>query len=192
MADEDSLRAALADDLDASFERLVRAYQGRLFSFALRWSGSREDAEEIAQDALVRAYRALRGYPAERVLALALRPWLYRIALNVARNRARGRRLPVVRLAGAEEGADDRLAPVGAVCAGPEALVERAERRSELGAALARLPARYRAAVILRYVEGLAYAELADVLGQPVGTAKSDVHRGIRLLRKALANVQAE
>jgi RNA polymerase sigma-70 factor (ECF subfamily) len=70
---DESLTASLAADLDGSFEALVQAYQDRLFAFGLRLTGSPRDAEEIAQDALVRAYRALRRYPAERVATLRLR-----------------------------------------------------------------------------------------------------------------------
>ena len=98
--------AALAEDLDGQFELLVRTYQDRLYSFALRLSRSREDAEEIAQDAFVRAYRALKTYAPERIAALSLRAWLYQIALNVTRNRFRRRRPVHVSLEGpAGEGA---------------------------------------------------------------------------------------
>ena len=76
----------------------MRVYQDRLFSYALRLTARREDAEEVAQDAFVRAYRALATYPAERIRGLALRPWLYRITLNVARNRFRGKKLRTVSL----------------------------------------------------------------------------------------------
>ena len=98
MSHEDRLRESIANDLDGTFEELVRVYQDRLFSYALRLTGRREDAEEVAQDAFVRAYRALGTYPAERIRALALRPWLYRITLNVARNRFRGKKLRTVSL----------------------------------------------------------------------------------------------
>lgn len=184
MCDEE-LAAALAADLPGSFERLVLAHQGRLYGFALGWTHDPRDAEEIAQDAFVRAYRALAGYPAARVRALALRPWLYRIALNVAHNRRRGKRPRLVSLdrqgdgAGPEPAEDARRLP--------EARVELAEQGDELGALVAALPARYRAAVILRHVEGLGYAEVAAVLDQPIGTVKAHVHRGTRLLRAALA-----
>ena len=82
MSQDEELRSRIADDLDGSFEGLVRAYQDRLFSFALRVTGNREDAEEVAQDAFVRAYRALATYPAERIRALALRAWLYQVTLE--------------------------------------------------------------------------------------------------------------
>src|SRR6266567_844722 len=89
MIDEQSLSAHLAADLEGHFEHLVRTYQGRLYSFALRLTGSRQDAEESTQDAFVRAYRALQGYAEERRRALRIRPWLYQITLNVVRNRVR-------------------------------------------------------------------------------------------------------
>src|SRR6266545_3171560 len=89
---EDPLAAGLAQNLDESFEQLVRDYQDRLFSFACRLTGSREDAEEVTQDAFVRSYRALKSYRADRIRALALKAWLYRITLNLARNRLRGKR----------------------------------------------------------------------------------------------------
>src|SRR5215204_5011396 len=75
-----------------AFESLVTAYQERIFRFALRYCGNREDAEETAQDAFVRAYRALQTYPPDRRRGLNLRAWLYTITLNVARNRVRRKR----------------------------------------------------------------------------------------------------
>jgi RNA polymerase sigma-70 factor (ECF subfamily) len=188
--DRDDLAAALAANLDAAFERLVLAYQNRLYGFALRLIGRHEDAEEIAQDTFVRAYRALAGYPAERIRTLALQPWMFQILLNVVRNRARGRRLRVVPLG----------EPDGAVCETlaasereqPEAVVERAEQGHELAALVAALPARYRTAIVLRHVMGLSYGELALTLGQPVGTIKANVHRGVQLLRAAHARTMSE
>lgn len=187
------LTADLARDLDAAFERFVRAYQHRLFGFALRLANSAPDAEEIAQDAFVRAYRALVGYPPERIRALALRPWLYQIALNVWRNRVRGRRVPppVSLDVGEEEGAR-RVELEDSPAGRPEALAEADEWRRELGARVAALPDRFRVAVVLRHVEGLSYAEIAALLGQPVGTAKANVHRGVVLLRAALVAVARE
>jgi RNA polymerase sigma-70 factor, ECF subfamily len=187
---DDDLPALLAADLNGAFERLALAYQRRLFGLALRYTGRREDAEEIAQDTLVRAYRALATYPAERVQALALRPWLFQIALNVARNRARARTPDMVSLDADERGA--AVEPSDDEGDRPDALAERAERRRELAAVLAALPERYRAAVILRHVQGLGYAEIASVLGQPVGTVKANVHRGVLLLRAALAGALSE
>ncbi len=69
---------------------------------------------------------------------------------------------------------------------------DRREGDAELGALVTALPTRYRAAVVLRHVEGLSYDEAATALGQPVGTVKSNVHRGLRLLREAMANQNGE
>ena len=182
---DDDLAQTLADDLDGSFEQLVVAYQDRLYGFALRLTGSPRDAEEIAQDAFVRAYRALATYPTERIRALSPRPWLYRIALNVARNRVRGHRLHLVPLDPALS--NGRAEPAADEAERPDAALDRAERRDELGTLVAQLPERYRAALVLRHVQGLGYGEVAAVLGQPVGTVKANVHRGLRLLRAALA-----
>ncbi|HEX6293093.1 MAG TPA: sigma-70 family RNA polymerase sigma factor [Herpetosiphonaceae bacterium] len=177
------LQAALAADLDSCFERLVLTFQDRLYAFALRLTHSPQDAEEIAQDAFVRAYRALAGYAPERVATLALRPWLYQIALNVFRNRVRGRQLKLVPLDDVGEDREGELADDHEL---PDVALERSEREHELSALVAALPERYRIAVVLRHVEGFGYGELAELLSQPVGTIKANVHRGTRLLRVAL------
>jgi RNA polymerase sigma-70 factor, ECF subfamily len=185
MNDDSGLPALLAADLEGHFERVVRTYQDRLYSFALRTTGSPRDAEESTQDAFVRAYRALQGYDAQRRRELQLRPWLYRITLNVVRNRARRLSVGLVTLDGELE--NSLTAHAGQE---PEHVAERRETRQRLARAIADLPDRYAAAVTLRHVQGLSYAEAADVLDQPVGTTKSDVHRGLRLLREALQSEQ--
>jgi RNA polymerase sigma-70 factor (ECF subfamily) len=177
------IRVALAQDLDGYFEQLVLCYQNQLYAFALRIAGNPQDAEEIAQDAFVRAYRALAGYTVEQVQTLMLRAWLYQITLNVFRNRVRGKRLKLVPL---DELNTNAAEPRGGAQDEPEAIVARAERERELGAVIAKLPERYRVALVLRHVEGFGYGELATLLNQPVGTVKSNVHRGVELLRKAL------
>ncbi|MBV9543037.1 MAG: sigma-70 family RNA polymerase sigma factor, partial [Chloroflexi bacterium] len=179
MTDESTER--LAVDLDGAFPDLVRAYQDRLYGFALRLMNSPHDAEESIQDAFVRAYRALERYPVDRRRSLQVRPWLYRITLNVVRNRVRRPRIVTTDVDG----------PIGQSLAAnrseePEEVVERAERRHRLARAISHLPERYATAVVLRHVQGLSYAEAAEVLEQPVGTTKSDVHRGVRMLREVL------
>jgi RNA polymerase sigma-70 factor, ECF subfamily len=186
-----SLSEHLSKHLDGNFEALLRQYQDRLYSFAVRLAGNTEDAEEVVQDAFVRAYRALQTYPPDRIQNLALRPWLYQITLNVFRNRVRGKQLAQVALG---DGSDyeDGDEPAGPAQERPDAMAEAAELRSELTAGLASLPVRYRAPVVLRYVEGLSYAEMAQVLDQPIGTAKANVHRGIEQLRRRMASLVGE
>ena len=190
MADQSSLEAELARDLDGSFERLVATYQDRLYAFALRFCGNREDAEEVAQDAFVRAYRALRTYPAERVRALAMRAWLYRIVLNVARNRFRRKRHLTVSfdaVPGARGEGATPFDPPDRVEERPDSRLEQKRERTDIASLVAALPKRYREPLILRYVEGLPIAEVAAVLEQPLGTAKSNVHRAINALRDSLS-----
>lgn len=191
MPQPDALTNDLALDLDGAFERMVRTFQDRIFSFAHRLSGNREDAEEIAQDAFVRAYRALRTYPADRIRSLALQAWLYRITLNVARNRFRVKRARSVSLDGGgangEEARGAREAPDDPR-ERPDSRFEEKESRAGIAALVATLPERYRAAIILRYVEGLRLEEVAAILEQPLGTAKSNVHRAVNLLRGAISD----
>jgi RNA polymerase sigma-70 factor (ECF subfamily) len=181
MIDEQRLSANLAADVDGHFEQLVRTYQDRIYGFSLRLMGNPQDAEECAQDAFVRAYRALRDYSPERRRELRLRAWLYQIALNVVRNRVRRPSLGVVAFDGLIE---NRLRANASEQ--PEVATLRAETKSRLENVLRQLPERYATAVTLRHIQGLSYAEVAEILDQPLGTTKSDVHRGLRLLREAL------
>jgi RNA polymerase sigma-70 factor, ECF subfamily len=182
MSDDEGLAARLAVDLDAHFEELVRTFQDRLYGFALRLTSSPQDAEESAQDAFLRAYRALERYPEDQRRTLRLKAWLYRITLNVVRNRVRRPSFATVAVDGhiADGLADDDWTEQ------PEEVAQSTERQRELAQMLAQLPSRYGTAVVLRHVQGLSYAEAAEVLEQPVGTTKSDVHRGLRMLREAL------
>jgi RNA polymerase sigma-70 factor (ECF subfamily) len=184
--DDETLTRELAADLDATFEALVRAYQDRLYAFGLRLTGSPRDAEEIAQDAFVRAYRALARYPAERIETLKLRAWLFQVTVNVARNRMRTRRPAEVPLTSPDGANDGRFDPPADDSEQPEQVAERHDEQDRVAAVVATLPERYRAAVVLRHLQGLSYQEIAAVLGQPAGTVKSNVHRGVAYLRAAL------
>lgn len=161
------------DVMEHAFERMVLDHQDRIFALSLAMTGNRHDAEEVAQDTFLRAYRALCSYPPERVRELKQKPWLNRIAINVVRNRVRGLKPRLVELNGTEP---DRSS-------GPEEDVVRKAEIDELAGRVARLPQRYREAVVLRHVQDLSYAEAAEALGQPVGTVKANVHRGLKLLR---------
>jgi len=167
----------LADDLDAGFAAFVRAHSGSVYSTALRLSGSRAEADDLAQETFVRAYRALRRFDAERVRALESRPWLLTITLNLWRNRLRhAARRP--REARPERGADAVDARPG-----PEAAAEESEASRALVALLGELSEHQRVPVVLRHVVGLSYAEIASTVGCPVGTAKANVARGVERLR---------
>ena len=161
------------EGVERVFERMVREHQHRVFAVGFALTGNRHDAEEVAQDTFLRAYRALATYPPERIRELKQRPWLHRIAVNVVRNRARGAKPRLAELNGSES---DRSP-------GPESRALRRAEMDDLASRLAGLPPRYREAVVLRHVHELSYEEVAEALDQPVGTVKSNVHRGLKLLR---------
>ncbi len=162
----DPLCRRLASNLDEAFPDLVRSMQADLFSGLRPLAGS--EAEDLAQETFIRAYRALQGYPPEQIRTLKLRGWIWTIALNLGRNHARDRaRRPWIPTEGVDPGVPDPDPPDLAAW----------ERR------LARLSLPMRRAVVLRHVVGMAYDEIALALDRPEGTVKADVHRGLERLR---------
>jgi RNA polymerase sigma-70 factor, ECF subfamily len=180
-----ALCSQLAKDLDGSFPALVDAHASRLYTIAHRALGVDADAEEVAQDTLVRAHEALSTYEPERIRSLRLRPWLATIAVNLARNRRRrlSDRHPATSLQPLVEAGIEPPAPD---IASPAAVAERRELRRGLAAALLALSPAVRDAIVLRHVDGLSVAETAAALGRPEGTIKAQVHRGLAQLRVEL------
>lgn len=180
MADDEQLRTALVEDLDAGFEAVVRAHGDVVHAVARRTADRVADAEDLAAEAFLRAYRALRDYPTTRIEALDLRPWLLTILLNTARNdrRTAGRRPRTDGIATVP----DRPSPTP----GPAERAESAELGDRLAALLADLPIAQRTAVVLRHVVDLPVAEVAAVLGCTEGTARSYAARGLAALRSRL------
>ena len=190
LVDAEHLAKGIAGGDLAAFERLVLAYQARLFNFALRLCGSPEDAEEIVQDAFVKAHRALtESLTPERLAEFALTPWLYKIVLNTVRNHHRRRRLTTVPLA---EVAGRPFMATARAEGEPERQLLRADEQGIIERQLRQLPLSCRAAMLLRFVEELSYVEIAAALRQPIGTVKSHVCRGSRLLRGGLAAALAD
>jgi RNA polymerase sigma-70 factor (ECF subfamily) len=157
---------AAAGDVDA-FAELVRAYEHRVAAVLYRLLDDRRDVEEATQDVFVQAWRNLRRFRGRAKLFT----WLYRIAVNEALMRRRRQR-PVV------QELDERLAAEEDPEPGLRDLLVRE---------LAALPFEYRAAVVLRDVEGLSNAEVAEALDISVAAAKSRIHRGRLQIRDALA-----
>ena len=139
---------------------------------------------------MIRAYYALDDYSPQRLRTLKIQPWLYKIVLNVFYNRIRSSRLQVVPLDTSENSA--LLAIEGGWREQPDMLLEDTESLHELEALVARLPEQYREAVNLYYFEGFSYREIAELLNQPMGTIKSSLHRGLRVLRTLLTAQRRE
>jgi RNA polymerase sigma-70 factor (ECF subfamily) len=185
MDTDDALAVRLSRDLDAAFPDLVAGHVDRLYTIALRLLGDPSDAEEVAQDALVRAHRAMADYEPARIRELRLRPWLASIAVNLARNRRR-RHLDRHPPASLEPLRDAGFDPADDVTSEPPGMALRRESTVELAGALLRLPPLLRAPVVLRHVDGLSVAETAAALGRPEGTVKAQVSRGLDKLRAIL------
>ena len=183
--DARQLTALLAKDLDHYFEQLVLSYQDRLYAFALARVGEASTAEEIVQSALIRAYYALRQYPPERVRVLKLSAWLYEITHNTLYNERRDNQARAAHMAIepfdlSEESPLLLLVDHGRM---PDEELSKREERRELDAQIEPLPAHYQTVIRLYYFDNLSYREIADRLKLPIGTVKSNVHRGMRLLR---------
>jgi RNA polymerase sigma-70 factor (ECF subfamily) len=179
---------------ESAFDEIVIRYRDRIFSIAIGLLRNRADAEEITQDALVRAYRGLARFRGDSSLAT----WMHRITVNLARNRYwyffRRRRqdsLPLEHAFGSEEGGS--LADVIATeDPDPAQLAIRDEFAEHISAAMSRLDAPQREILTLRNLRALSYEEIADELGINVGTVKSRIARARDNLRALIAEAYPE
>ena len=173
----DLLASAQGGNLLA-FDEIVRRYQRRVYSTALRIVRRHDLADDVTQEAFLRAHRALASYDRGRPFG----PWICRIAANLAINHVRS---PEAREEGLDEAALDR-SPAAASDGPLDALLEK-EARSVLEEAVGRLPAEQRAVFVLRTFEDLSYKEIAIALDLSVGTVMSRLSRAREKLRGALA-----
>ena len=174
--DEATLVARARRGDATAYGELVHAHQEIAFRTAYLVTGSAADAEEAAQDAFLKAYRALRRFRA----GAPFRPWLLAIVVNEARNR---RRASGARERLALRAADDPHS--GGAAPSPEAAFAAADERERLLAAVASLGDDDRLVVSCRHFLGLSEAETAAVLGVPVGTVKSRLSRALARVRDA-------
>ncbi|MEX2322392.1 MAG: sigma-70 family RNA polymerase sigma factor [Acidimicrobiia bacterium] len=174
-ADAELLQRYLAGDAEA-FDELMRHHEDRVFGICLRMLRDREAALDATQDTFITVFRKASSFAGKS----AFSTWLYRVAINTCYDHARrAKRHKVETL---PEGRDP-VDPTG------EDRFTAVELRPDLEAALAALPEEFRAAVVLADVEGLGLQTVADTLSVPVGTVKSRVFRGRRLLAEALGNL---
>lgn len=176
MDDDEAISRSLAGDLSA-YEVLVARYSALAHRTAALL-GAGDEAEDVVQEAFVKAFRHLSSFRRDS----PFRPWLLRIVANEAHNltRSRGRRTDlVVRLGGTA----DARSPDD-----PEGAAVATDRRARLLEAVRKLPERERQAVVCRYFLQLTEAETAQVLDWPLGSVKSSTHRGLARLREEVGN----
>jgi len=168
----------------AAFEELVERHQRQIYRIAFRLTGNHDDAEDLAQEAIVEAFRAFDRYQPGTYFDR----WLYRIMSRTHIDFVRRRNRRVVVSLDAPVGAegDPLVTLLGDAREDPQQLTEAADLDGTVQAALDRLPHEFREAVVLADIEGLSYDEVAAALACPVGTVRSRLHRARQMLRDAL------
>ncbi len=166
---------------DASaLEELGATCRKRAYVLALQLTGNSDDAADLAQDAMLRFFRSLRRFDAHR----PLRPWLYRIVRNLARDRLRHRR--VRRTCSLEDVTGTTGNDPPETSPGPESMASRRQLQAMVWDAVQELPVHYREVLILRDYQGLTYREIARILRLPRGTVMSRLHRGRLIVRNTI------
>ena len=188
-SDDHSLVEACRAGRTEAFGVLVERYQRRLYATVLRLVGSAEDAEDILQDAFVRAFEKLNQFQGES----SFYTWIYRIAVNLALSGHRRRRVRAAWRPGRRGAtARGRHALDESADADPATPLERAERERIVAAALNRLGPEHRAVVVLKDFDGRRYEEISAILDIPVGTVRSRLHRARCELRDRLRSLVDE
>jgi RNA polymerase sigma-70 factor (ECF subfamily) len=179
---EDNLALAVHRCEAGAFERLIDRFERPLYTYAHGILQNVFDAQEVVQDAMMRAHKALtRQYDEARVAALALRPWLFRTVRNLCLNRRRSKKSSLEQPL--ESFDDGRLGPFVAL-EGSE--LERKQEVELLGRAMAQLPVDARELIVLRFMEEMPYGEIARTVGTSEAALRGKVFRSLKLLREAL------
>ena len=155
-----------------AFDRLVERYQRDVYRLCYRYVNNHQDANDMAQDVFLKAYRAIGRFRGDSSFST----WLYRIAVNTCLNFRAARRVP-------QDELSDQIADRGASAA--ERLHE-AERSAEVRRAVSRLPEKQRATLILKIYQDLTHEEVAGILGSSVGTVKANLFHALANLKKLM------
>jgi len=169
--DDDALVDRCLGGETAAFEAIVQRYQRVLFTVALRTLGNHDEASDATQDAFVKAFQHLATFDRSRRFF----SWIYRILVNECLNARRDRRVYDALPPGLEAGGGS-----------PADLLETAERRRRVQAAILALPVEYRTVIVLRHFTELSYEEIAEVLALPAKTVKSRLHTARQRLGQML------
>ncbi len=175
----------LKGDQDA-YAEVVEIYKDKIFQICYRMLGNRHEAEDIAQEAFLRAYVNINSFN----INLKFSSWLYRIATNLCIDRIRKKK-PDYYLDAEVAGTDGltMYSQIPAETRLPEEDVESLELRETIQKEISKLPEKYRTVIVLKYIEELSLNEISEILDIPLGTVKTRIHRGREALRKQLRYV---
>lgn len=176
---------------EAAYRELIRRYERPLFSLLYRMVRDRELAEDLAQETFIKALNAIESYRSEYKFS----SWIFKIANNAAIDHLRRRELDTLSLEGSPhaetpEAVEATALQIGDRQESPLDAVEARELGGQIEQAIAQLRPEYRSCILLRHVEGRAYEEIAEILGLPLGTVKTYIHRARNELRQALAHLR--
>lgn len=172
--DEPGLVEACRAGAAGAFDLLVERHRRPIYQLCYRFVGNHEDASDLSQEVFLRAYRGLGNFRGQSTIAT----WLYRIGVNVCLNRVSAKTVHSEPIAEREF--------IDADAESPSDRVLRAERGAKVRAAIAQLPAKQRATLILRTYHDMSHQEIADVLGGSVGAVKANFFHALASLKKLL------
>ncbi|MBO0994170.1 RNA polymerase sigma factor SigW [Bacillus sp. SD088] len=179
------IKEVLKGDREA-FGEIVELFKDKVFQLCYRMLGNRHEAEDIAQEAFVRAYVNIHSFDQKRKFST----WLYRIATNLCIDRIRKKKPDY--FLDAEVAGTEGLTMYSQIAAegkSPDSEVETLELQELVQREIMELPDKYRVVVILRYIDELSLNEISEVLEMPLGTVKTRIHRAREALRKQLNNL---
>jgi len=174
--DERGLVEACLSHHPGAFDLIVERHRRSVYQLCYRFVGNHEDASDLSQDVFLRAYRGLRNFRGQSSLAT----WLYRIGVNVCLNRVTVKAVPSEPLA-ERQFVDERAES-------PSERMLKAERRARVRAAIAQLPRKQRATLILRTYHEMSHQEIAEILGSSVGAVKANFFHALSSLKKLLGD----
>jgi len=184
--DEDSrlVQQTLDSDKEA-FRALVDKYKRPIYNLAYRILGNVEDADDIAQETFLCAYRSLDTFDLKRNFS----PWIFKIATNLCFDRLRKKKLNIVSIDEPISEEDNIRWQLPDSSMDPQNLYESKELQDVVQRLIASLPEKYRVVIVMRHSQGLSYEEIAEILDQPVGTVKTHLHRARKILQEKLATL---
>lgn len=170
----------------SAYGEIVEIYKDKVYQLCYRMLGNRHEAEDMAQEAFIRAYVNISRFN----INLKFSTWLYRIATNLCIDRIRKKK-PDYYLDAEVSGTDGltMYSQVAADTALPEEDLESLELQETIQREISKLPEKYRSVIVLKYIEELSLNEISEILDIPLGTVKTRIHRGREALRHQLRNV---